>query len=410
MTSEWKDEATYDRDRLERAIARERAAHRISRREALRSLAAIGLGAAAFAGGARFAFAQTTPTIVKPTPPEIFRVLGTNRETLWEALKGTGYLTPSSHFFVRNHTRTPLLDLATYRLRIHGTGVRRPLALRYEDVLAMRSVTRTKAIECAGNARSYFVTQQGEPQTPGTQWRLGAIGVAQWTGVPLGDILDRAGLRRTAVDVLPEGLDDPINATDGRVRRPLSIEKALDDVLVVHSMNGDPLPEDHGFPLRLLVPGWIGVANIKWLGRIEVSETPLFSAWNTTQYRLFGDAHPDSPPLTTQGVKSAFELPYAATLTPGWHLLTGRSWSAHGRIRKVEVRFDGGRWWPAVLDRRNEPQAWVRWSIPWNARTGAHVLEARATDQRGNTQPATTTYNTLGYLFDAVVRHSVTVA
>src|SRR5690606_38781496 len=134
---------------------------------------------------------------------------------------------------------------------------------------------------CAGNGRAFFDTQQGT-EARGTQWRLGAIGVAEWRGVPLSALLDRAGVRADAVDVMPEGLDPEVEDS-GRVRRPLPVEKALDDVLVVYEMNGEPLPPDHGYPARLLVPGWIGIANIKWVGRIEVATEPLFSAWNTTQ-------------------------------------------------------------------------------------------------------------------------------
>jgi sulfane dehydrogenase subunit SoxC len=157
--------------------------------------------------------------------------------------------------------------------------------------------------------------------------------------------------------------------------------------------------------VRALVPGWIGIANIKWVGRIEVSETPLFSAWNTTQYRLFGDAYPDQPVLTTQTVKTAFELPFPATLHRGWHVITGRSWSAHGFIRRVEVSFDGGKFWrPAyVHPHLTEPQAWAQWSINWPAAPGEYVLNARAIDSRGNTQPVEVPFNLQGYLFSAVV-------
>ena len=144
---------------------------------------------------------------------------------------------------------------------------------------AAGSARRTAAIECAGNGRSFFTSQQGTPAT-GSQWGLGAVGVARWRGVPLGAVLDRAGITRRAVDVMPEGLDATVVADgvdQGHVRRPLSVGKALDDVLLAYEMNGAPLPPDHGLPVRLVVPGWVGIASIKWLGRIEVSDRPLFS-------------------------------------------------------------------------------------------------------------------------------------
>ena len=411
MSSELKQESVYDLERRERrlwTLQREG----LSRREALARLGWMALGGAAVASGIslpRIARGQAAaPAVVKPTPENIFRTLNTNRETLFEAFAGQGYLTPASHFFVRNHTSTPSIDAATWSLRIEGSGVANPISFSYEDLLCFRSVTRTRAIECAGNGRSFFDTQQGTPAS-GTAWRLGAIGVAEWRGVRLSDLLDRAGVRSDALDVMPEGLDPEVGK-DGHVRRPLSIEKALDDVLVVYEMNGEPLPVDHGYPARVLVPGWIGIANVKWVGRIEVSTEPLFSAWNTTQYRFTGANYPDSPVLATQVPKSAFELPFPATLPAGQNVLTGRSWSPFGSIRRVEVSVDGGATYrPAELLGRNLRQAWVQWRFPWQAAAGEHVLRARATDSEGNVQPDTSLFNDSGYLFGAVVNHPVTV-
>jgi len=344
------------------------------------------------------------PGIVKPTPADLFIERSTNAEMRWSAMKGQGYLTPPDRFFVRNHTSTPRLDPTTWSLRVHGTGVQREVVLSYDDVLALPSVTVTRAIECAGNARSFFTTQQGQT-VAGTPWTLGAIGVATWTGTPLSAVLERAGLTAGALDVMPVGLDDQA------VRRPIPVEKALaTDTLLVHHMNGEVLPPDHGFPVRLLVPGWVGVSNIKWVGSIEVSETPLQSQWNTTSYRMFGPAYPDTPLVTTQVVKSALELPLPATVRPGPQRLTGRSWSGEGRITKVEVAFDGrGTWRTARLERRNDDRAWRQWSLPWNAKRGDHTVEVRAHDDQGNVQPRTVPFNEQGYLFGAVVSHPVTV-
>jgi DMSO/TMAO reductase YedYZ molybdopterin-dependent catalytic subunit len=242
---------------------------------------------------------------------------GTNAEMRWSAMRGQGYLTPIDRFFVRNHTSTPRIDVSTWRLHVHGTGVERELSLSYDDLVALPQVSVTRFIECAGNGRSLFGTQQGQAAA-GTAWTLGAVGVAEWTGIRLSTVLERAGLRPSALDVMPVGLDDQ------QVRRPVPLEKALaDDTLIVLGMNGHTLPPDHGFPARILVPGWVGVANIKWVGSIEVSETPLTSPWNTTSYRLFGPAYPDSPLVTTQVVKSALEQPLPAPLRPGPHRAHG---------------------------------------------------------------------------------------
>jgi DMSO/TMAO reductase YedYZ molybdopterin-dependent catalytic subunit len=354
--------------------------------------------------------------ILKPLPPELFAVHGCAAETRWEAMRGQGYHTPNDLFFVRDHTATPLIDAAAWRLRLHGLGLRSPRSLTYEDLLSLPSTTMDVAIECAGNGRAFFESQQGTP-TPGIPWGLGGIGVARWRGVPLATVLDQAGVTPQAVDVMPRGLDaryveDGVDL--GRVRRPLPIAKALADVLVAYEMNGRPLPPDHGFPARLVVPGWSGVASIKWLGDIEVSTAPLSSPWTTHFYRVFG---PDLPaeggaPLTHQVVKSAFELPWEATLQAGrQHILHGRSWSGGGRVAKVEVSVDGGlSWLPARTSGPRPSRAWAPWHVEWApARPGPYTLMARATDETGATQPYEARYNTLGYHFDGVVRHPVTV-
>jgi DMSO/TMAO reductase YedYZ molybdopterin-dependent catalytic subunit len=219
-----------------------------------------------------------------------------------------------------------------------------------------------------------------------------------------------AGLDRTAVDVQPSGLD-PNYVTGGvdlgPVRRPMPARKALDDVLLAYEMNGEPLPPDHGFPVRVLVPGWIGIASIKWVGRIEVSDEPLFSPWNTQFYRLFGPSFPaEGQPFDRQVIKSAFELDPGTRFPAGRATrLHGRSWSAAGRIRHVDVSTDGGTHWRrARLTGGSVDNAWQRWETDWRPSAGTHELLARATDVHGNTQPDAARFNTLGYLFDAVAR------
>ncbi|WP_397560940.1 sulfite oxidase [Spongiactinospora sp. 9N601] len=348
--------------------------------------------------------------IVKPLPPEWFVAHDTNAETRWEALAGTGYHVPNDRFFVRNHTATPLIDVAGWRLRVHGRALRAPRTFDYAELRAMPQVTVEAAVECAGNGRAFFASQQGTP-TPGTPWRLGGIGVARWGGVPLADVLRSAGLTSRAVDVLGTGLDaDYIcgGVNHGRVRRPLPIAKAMDDVLLALDMNGEPLPPDHGFPARLIVPSWIGVASIKWLGEIEVSDEPIRTPWNTVFYRMprWG------PPLTTQVPKSAFELPWDAALPAGRELeLRGRSWSGNGRVERVEISVDGGASWERATLHGPRPAAgWARWRYTWRPPgPGGYTLLARATDETGTTQPLRVPFNADGYLFGAVVAHPVRV-
>jgi sulfane dehydrogenase subunit SoxC len=414
------DQETYREARTDRYIWEQAKAAGLSRRRFLQVLSA-GAGAAALSGavpaGARAQTQPPPPTqpqpspdlVVKPTPAEFFYDYGSNREMRWEILYRRGYLVPNELFFVRDHSRTPRLDAGTWRLRVDGSGVAAPREFTYDEVLALPSVSVCRFLECAGNGRSFFETAYSK-KAQGTQWKLGAIGVAEWTGVPLREVLVRAGVKNTAQDVMAEGLDEL------RVRRPMPMAKAMaDDTLLVYAMNGHTLPPDHGFPIRVLAPGWIGVANIKWLGRLEVTEQPAYSAWNTESYVLIGPAYPAAPPakgpvLSFQNVKSAFELPWDATLPPGRRLLRGRSWSGRGKIARVEVSLDRGLTYrEARLREPNIEQAWVRWDMDWDAQPGSYSLRARATDERGNMQPAVVPWNDQGYLYDGIVGHPVTI-
>src|SRR5919108_4244104 len=407
--SDLQNEADYQAVRGDEFIWQRSRALGISRRRLLQWFAAG--GASVLVGGAwprRLRAAQAASSqelVVKPTPSELFFDYGGNKEMRWQNMFQQGYVVPNELFFVRNHTRTPRIDVPTWRLKVEGSGIRRPLELTYDALLSMPSVSVIRTVECAGNGRSFFENAYGK-KAQGTQWKLGAIGVAEWTGVRLRDVLDRAGLKRTAKDVMPEGLDDL------KVHRPISVTKAMaEDTIVVYAMNGQTLPADHGFPLRVLTPGWIGVANIKWVGRIEVSEQPLFSQWNTETYVLIGPDYKPSPPakgpiLSLQSVKSALELPWGGEIASGRRLLRGRAWSPQGKIDRVEYSFDQGKsWQQGRLREPNISKAWVRWDGEWDGRPGKYLIRVRAIDERGNTQPERVAFNEQGYLYNAVVDH-----
>ncbi len=420
MTDELENEDVYSATRAEQLLYALERRHGYSRRELLKLGA---LGVPLLAGLARLASPQAARAdngspISKPLPSQWFTNFGSNAEMRWDSVGGLGYVIPNERFFVRDHTGTPIVDAATWQLNVFGTGLNGsptladPVSLTYDTLRGLPRKTIYTFIECAGNGRSFFGTQQGTPAA-GTQWTLGAVGVAAWTGVPLSTVLDRARILPTAVDVMPSGLDSTVVASGvdaGHVRRPLPVAKALDDVLLAYEMNGQPLPYDHGYPLRLVVPGWVGVANIKWVGQIEVSASPLLSLWNTSQYVLTGPMYTGSPPVTTQVVKSAFELPFGARLPVGKaEVLGGRSWSGGGSIKRVDVSVDGGATWAqATLHGANISRAWARWTFTWTPpAAGSYVLRARATDSAGNVQPATVPFNDGGYLFGAIVQHPV---
>jgi DMSO/TMAO reductase YedYZ molybdopterin-dependent catalytic subunit len=414
-------EVAYDRMRLGQWLSGRARGDGLSRRDALKALGVVGALAVVPALTARAARADGP--IVKPLPPELFDVFGGNAEMRWEAMRDQGFYTPTDRFFVRDHTATVLIDANAWRLRLFGAGLRgaptREQAAEFSlaDLKRLPAVTIPAFVECAGNGRGFFATQQNTP-VPGTQWRLGAVGVARWRGVRLATVLHRTGLLDTAVDVLPAGLDAEVVSNGvnlGHVRRPLPVAKAVRDVLLAYEMNGEPLPPDHGAPVRLIVPAWVGIANIKWLGEIEVADTPLFSPFNTQLYRLFGPEYPaDGAAISTQNIKSAFELSWQnATFAAGQtHVLRGRSWSGTGRIRHVRVSTDGGATWRHATPRASQPSAatWLPWQVRWHpTQPGPVELLAAATDETGATQPTQVPFNTGGYLFDAVVRHPVTV-
>lgn len=382
----------------------------VSRRRFFQMLAAGGAAAALGGRATPKVWAQAAPApVVKPTPKELFNDYGSNKEMRWENLYERGYLVPNELFFVRDHTKTPLIDSKTWRLKIEGSGIEKPMELTYDELLSLPSLSVIRYIECAGNGRSFFEGAYGK-KADGTQWKLGAIGVAEWTGVPLSEVLNRAGLKKSARDVMPEGLDDL------KVRRPMPVAKALEeDTLLVYAMNGQPLPPDHGFPVRVLMPGWIGVANIKWLGRLEVSEQPLFSNWNTETYVLIGPDYMAAPPakgpaLSNQDLKSAVELPWGGEVGAGRRLVRGRSWSPYGKIANVEYSLDQGKiWQTARLREPNIAAAWARWDFEWEPKPGKQTIRVRATDEKGNTQPDKVPFNQQGYLYNAMVDHPVEV-
>ena len=261
--------------------------------------------------------------VVKPTPAELMEDTGTGLDYGTRPDRMPGFLVPNDRFYVRSHAPTPLVDAADWTLRIEGSGVRRPVSYRYDELwdrFPLVSVIRT--IECAGNRR-VLLGDEFASAFKGTQWGRGAIGTAEWTGVRLRDLLEPAGLAPGAREVMPESLDAI------RARRPMPLAKArADDTIVALAMNGEILPPDHGFPARMVVSGWLGAASIKWLARIEVSQTHLNVPWNTEDYVLIGPGYPSDgpargPAITAQPISVLTELPWPARPRPEPQLIRG---------------------------------------------------------------------------------------
>jgi sulfane dehydrogenase subunit SoxC len=323
-------------------------------------------------------------------------------------------VTPPGLHYVLTHYDIPAVDPASWRLAIGG-AVDRPVSLGLDDLMRRPAVTSRVLLECAGNGRARF-----EPRPVSQPWLLEAVGTAEWTGTPLAPLLEEAGVSPAAVDVVFTGADHGVErGVEQDYARGLSLADALHpDVLLVWGMNGSPLPPQHGAPVRLLVPGWYGMAQVKWLTRIDVVTEPYTGFQNATAYRLKVDAHEDGEPVTRIRPRALLAPPgwpdfmtRERFLHPGVVPLSGRAWSGRAPVTRVEVSTDGGRTWDdAALAPADpaHPFAWRAWTYAWTATPGRWELLVRATDEQGS-QPVEQEWNRQGMANNLVQRVPVTV-
>lgn len=304
------------------------------------------------------------------------------------------FITPTEHFFVRCHSTIPEIDVQKWRLKIEGE-VEKPLKVSLRDVLKMKSVTIPVTLECAGNGRAFLT-----PQISGAQWERGAVSNAEWTGVRLNDVLRKAGLKSAARELIFEGADkgeikeSPRPSGKIHYARSMPVAKAMDDALLAFKMNGEDLTPEHGFPVRLIVPGWYGMASVKWVTRIVASAEAFNGYYQTIDYAYWerGRGAPTLVPITEMQVKAQIALPgFADAVRAGqtYHV-TGAAWTTEADITKVEISTDGGkRWHNARLIGKQVRNAWRRWEFRWRvpAKPGKATLTVRATDSEGRTQP-----------------------
>ena len=324
-------------------------------------------------------------------------------------------ITPNRLFYVlHNGGRAADVDASTWRLRVEGDAVERPLDITYEDIRAMPSRSLVCYLECAGNHRAMFDLLKGRP-AGSPPWGTGAVGNAKWTGVALRNVLAEAGIVDKAMTVLLVGLDT--TAPEGGYRRAMPVHKAMHpDTLLAYEMNGEVLPRDHGFPVRAVVPGWVGANSIKWLGRVVVSAEQIWTRNNTTNYVLIGEDYPtegpaEGQPITTLVINSALALPWPAELNAGPHPIRGYARSPHGAITGVEWSADSGATWSsAEVEPSPSRYSWSPFTFRWVAEPGEHTLMTRAFDAAGNTQPDAIPFNTRGYLFNQPLPHPIRVA
>jgi len=311
-------------------------------------------------------------------------------------------VTPVGLHYVLTHYDMPAIDPRMWTLRVDG-AVRTPLELDLAGLQARGAHKVPVTLECAGNGRALL-----QPRPVSQPWLTGAVGTAYWTGVPLTTLLAEAGVAPDAVDVVFTGADRGVErGVEQFYQRGLSLADALGpDVLVAYEMNDLALPVQHGYPARLIVPGWYGMAQVKWLQSITVTTTAFTGFQNAAAYRVKAAAGEDGEPVTRI-------RPRALMVPPGYpdfmsrtrfvdlgeHELTGRAWSGTGPVTAVEVSCDGGATW-AAAEMFIPPLGdwtWRWWSWRWTVtEPGRYELLARATDAAGNVQPVEAPWNVQG--------------
>jgi DMSO/TMAO reductase YedYZ molybdopterin-dependent catalytic subunit len=327
-----------------------------------------------------------------------------------------GLITPVDRFFVRGHFSIPQIDVKTWRLRIEGE-VDTPFELTYREIREMESRTITVTMECAGNGRAFL-----SPAAAGAQWERGAVGTAEWTGVLLSEVLTRAGLKISAREVIFEGADrgeikePPGPAGEVHYARSMPVKKANQDVLLAFKMNGEELTPEHGAPLRLIVPGWYGMASVKWLTRIIASAQPFNGYYQTIDYAYWerGPSAPTLVPIAEMQVKAQIARPGIADAVRAGEIyqVRGAAWTADADITQVEISTDGGQTWHDThLLGESIRNAWRLWEYEWKvpANPGKTTLMARATDSVGHTQPTERDQDRRSYLVNHLLPIEVDV-
>jgi sulfane dehydrogenase subunit SoxC len=323
-------------------------------------------------------------------------------------------VTPAGLHYLLIHFDVPYLNGDGWQVEVGG-HVETPLTIDLEMIRSLPAATNRVAMECAGNGRARL-----EPRPLSQPWLEGAVGNAEWTGTPLAAVLDQAGVREGAVEVVLTGADRGVqDGVEHDYERSLPIAEAmLPDVLLAYEMNGAPLLPQHGFPLRAIVPGWYGMTQVKWLRRITVVTEPFAGYQQAVAYRFLESEDDVGRPVTRMRPRSLMVPPGIPDfftrerhLRAGACTLRGRAWSGRGAIERVEVSTDGGATWAdAQLAPAAGPHSWIGWSFDWDAAAGSYELCSRATDATGATQPLEPDWNVQGMENNAVQRVPVTVA
>ncbi|QGU95916.1 molybdopterin-dependent oxidoreductase [Clostridium bovifaecis] len=334
-----------------------------------------------------------------------------NQETPIHHIKR--WVTPRKYVYRRNHFSYPTLTPNFFLLSVEGK-VKHPLIFNFNTLLSMPSTTAAMVLECSGNKRSYF-----DPKVYGEQWKDGAISQGIWKGVPLRHLLTLAGLESSVKEVVFEGHDyGPRTDLEGifSYARSLPLDKALHpDTLIAYELNGKPIPFKHGYPLRLIVPQWYGMASVKWLKRITVIDHEFRGPFQAIDYVYYPHKEDNSEkrPVTNIHVNSTIQqpMPYQL-LDTGTHKISGIAYSGEGKIQEVKLSFDGGKTWDSanLKEPYNSPYSWTFWDYTWKVNEkGEYIIMSRAKDSKGNIQPLKAEWNRRGYGYNAIYAIKVKV-
>jgi len=324
-------------------------------------------------------------------------------------------VTPIGLHYLLTHYDIPDVGVDTWRLEVDGL-VERTLSLSLGEIRARSAVEMAVTMECAGNGRAYV-----EPHVISQPWLVEAVGTARWRGTPVAELLEEAGVRDRAVEVLFTGLDRGVEGGEEQAyARSLPIAEVLSgEAILAYEVNGVPLPPQHGFPLRLVVPGWYGMTSVKWLSRVSVLDAPFDGYQMRHSYRRRQEEDDVGEPVTRIAPRSLMVPPgipeflsRSRVVAAGPCELRGRAWSGESDIAGVEVSTDSGTTWHSAEVDQDAlgPWAWRSWRFTWDAGPGEYELCCRARDAAGNVQPLEAPWNVGGYLNNAVQRVSVTVA
>src|SRR5262245_42782125 len=314
-------------------------------------------------------------------------------------------VTPVGLHYLLTHYDIPYVDPDAWRLEIGGL-VATPLSLSLDDLRARDAHEVTVTMECAGNGRARLA-----PRPFSQPWINEAVGTARWRGVRLRDLVDDAGVGEAAVELVFTALDRGIEDGEELVfERSLPLPEARrEEVLLAYEINGQPLPPQHGAPLRLIVPGWYGMTNVKWLQAITAVDEPFAGYQQARAYTFRVDEDDLGRPLDRMRPRALMVPPGVPDfptrdrfIAPGACVLEGRAWSGFAPVVGVEVSTDGGETWTeAELDEGESRWAWRGWRFRWDASPGTHELRCRAWDADGNVQPEEPEWNVGGYVNNA---------